>query len=79
MILLQLERDVLIVLFKTMLLTLLLALSFGLLDVAFSGNNAHTSMRTKIDLLKLIYNNAKARVTLDSPALKQLIQLSSGK
>lgn len=74
MILIQIERDVLIVLFKTMLLTLLLALlSFGLLDVAFSENNGHTGMRTKIDVLKLIYNNTKATVTLDSSALKQLI------
>lgn len=73
MILIQIERDVLIVLFKTMLLTLLLALSFGLLDAAFSENNAHTGMRTKIDVLKLIYNNTKATVTLDSSALKQLI------
>eukprot|EP00105_Crassostrea_gigas_P039683 XP_019923831.1 PREDICTED: EMILIN-2 isoform X2 [Crassostrea gigas] len=61
-----------------MLLTLLFALSFGLLDVAHSGNNVQTGLRTNIDLLKsLIYDNTKATVTLDSFALKQLIQISS--
>nr|XP_019923831.2 EMILIN-2 isoform X2 [Crassostrea gigas] len=61
-----------------MLLTLLFALSFGLLDVAHSGNSVQTALRTNIDLLKsLIYDNTKATVTLDSFALKQLIQISS--
>lgn len=61
-----------------MLLVLLFALSFGLLNVASSGNNVQTGKTTKIDLLKsLIYDNTKATVTLDSSALKQLIQLSS--
>ncbi|XP_052703139.1 EMILIN-2-like [Crassostrea angulata] len=61
-----------------MLLTLLFALSFGLLDVAYSGNNVQTDLRTNIDLLKsLIYDNTKATVTLDSLALKQLIQMFS--
>eukprot|EP00105_Crassostrea_gigas_P014235 XP_011430831.1 PREDICTED: complement C1q and tumor necrosis factor-related protein 9A [Crassostrea gigas] len=62
-----------------MLPIILFALSFGLLDVVFGGNNIQTGMRTKVDLLKsLIYDNTRATVTLDSSALKQLIQLSSG-
>uniref|UniRef100_A0A8W8IFQ9 C1q domain-containing protein n=1 Tax=Magallana gigas TaxID=29159 RepID=A0A8W8IFQ9_MAGGI len=62
-----------------MLLILLFALSFGLLDVVFGGNNVQKGMRTKVDLLKLlIYDNTRATVILDSSALKQLIQLSSG-
>lgn len=62
------------------LLILLFALSLSEIDVAYGGNNTHTDLRTKIGLLKsLIYDNAKATVTLDSSALKQLIQMSSGK
>lgn len=38
-----------------------------------------TNMMTKVDLLKsIIYDNTKATVTLDSTALKQLIQLFAG-
>ncbi|XP_052703528.1 complement C1q subcomponent subunit B-like [Crassostrea angulata] len=57
-----------------MLLTLLFVASFSLLCLA--GNNEQTNMMTKVDLLKsIIYDNTKATVTLDSTALKQLIQL----
>lgn len=60
-----------------MLLTLLFVASFSLLCLA--GNNEQTNMMTKVDLLKsIIYDNTKATVTLDSTALKQLIQLSAG-
>lgn len=62
-----------------MLLTLLFVASFRLLCLADAGNNEQTNMMTKVDLLKsIIYDNTKATVTLDSTALKQLIQLSAG-
>lgn len=64
--------------FKKMLLNFLLALSFSLRGLAYAGNKSKTDTGTKVGLLKsLIYDNAKATVTLDSAALKQLIQLSS--
>lgn len=62
-----------------MLSTLLFVASFSLLCLADAGNNEQTNMMTKVDLLKsIIYDNTKATVTLDSTALKQLIQLSAG-
>lgn len=63
-----------------MLLTLLFVLSLSVFSVTYGENNSQKEVRTKVDLLKsLIYDNTKATVTLDSSALKQLIQLSSGK
>lgn len=60
---------------RKMLQALLFASLFSLPDLAYAGNNG----RLKIDLLKsLIYDNSKATVSMDSPALKQLIQLFSG-
>lgn len=62
-----------------MLSTLLFVASFSLVCLADAGNNEQTNMMTKVDLLKsIIYDNTKATVTLDSSALKQLIQLSAG-
>lgn len=61
-----------------MLSTLLFVASFSLLCLADAGNNEQTNMMTKVDLLKSIIYNTKATVTLDSSALKQLIQLSAG-
>lgn len=58
---------------------MLFVASFSLLCLSDAGNNEQTNMMTKVDLLKsIIYDNTKATVTLDSSALKQLIQLSSG-
>lgn len=62
-----------------MLSTLLFVASFSLLCLADAGNNEQTNMMTKVDLLKSIIYDTKATVTLDSSALKQLIQLSAGK
>lgn len=57
----------------------LLAKSLILLGLTIGGNSLQTDLETKVDLLKsLIYDNTKATVTLDSAALKQLIQFSSG-
>lgn len=57
----------------------LLAISLILLGLTIGGNSLQTGTETKVDLLKsLIYDNTKATVTLDSVALKQLIQFSSG-
>lgn len=56
----------------------LLAISLILLGLTIGGNSLQTDIETKVDLLKsLIYDNTKATVTLDSAALKQLIQFSS--
>uniref|UniRef100_K1PFU6 Complement C1q-like protein 3 n=1 Tax=Magallana gigas TaxID=29159 RepID=K1PFU6_MAGGI len=61
-----------------MRLTATEALWFSLRGAAYAGNKSKTDTGTKVGLLKsLIYDNAKATVTLDSSALKQLIQLSS--
>lgn len=61
-----------------MLLKLLFVLSLSVFSVTYGKNNSQKEVRTKVDLLKsLIYDNTKATVTLDSSALKQLIQLSS--
>lgn len=57
----------------------LLAISLILLGLTIGGNSLQTGTETNVDLLKsLIYDNTKATVTLDSAALKQLIQFSSG-
>lgn len=57
----------------------LLAISLILLGLTIGGNSLQTGTETKVDLLKsLIYDHTKATVTLDSVALKQLIQFSSG-
>lgn len=56
----------------------LLAISLILLGLTIGGNSLQTDIETKVDLLSLIYDNTKATVTLDSAAVKQLIQFSSG-
>lgn len=62
-----------------MLLILLFWISLGVPNVTYGRNTIQTDKRTNVDLLKsLIYDNTKATVTLDSSALKQLIQLGSG-
>lgn len=65
---------------KKMLLFLLFASALGLLSLTPGGIDLQTDKRTKSDLIKsLIFDNINATITLDSSALKQLIDLSSGK
>lgn len=55
-------------------------LAIGVLGLTPSGIDVQTDKRAESDLIKsLIFGNTKATITLESSALKQLIELSSSK